>query len=224
MALDGARRTCRRAGDSRRAAEFARVYRDIDHLAAAGLIDTIVAGTRPYTEREVARLLNEARRNLEPTAIPAAPRGKLRSSPADLACYGRTRIARSTTRAPRRRACRVHIARRPRIRTARSTRRSIRSPTFAAAGRWPTGKRSRSRRCTARSSVRTSLSRSTRRLSVVRDSPARDRRRVSHPVGERVGVVRQSAHRRGARIRAVRAGADRRPAAVGKRAAAGHGQ
>lgn len=43
----------------------ARVYADIDHLAAAGLIDTIAAGARPYTRREVVRLLDEARRNLD---------------------------------------------------------------------------------------------------------------------------------------------------------------
>lgn len=40
------------------------VYRDIDRLWAAGLIDTIVTGTRPYTEREIVRLLSEAKRNL----------------------------------------------------------------------------------------------------------------------------------------------------------------
>ncbi len=51
-----------------------------------------------------------------------------------------------------------------------------------------------------------------------------DRGRVSRTVGERVGVVRQSAHRRRSRVRAVRAGTDRRSAAVGKRAADGHGQ
>src|SRR6185312_6820022 len=41
------------------------VYRDIDRLAAAGLIDTIITGTRPYSQREVRRLLAEARRNLD---------------------------------------------------------------------------------------------------------------------------------------------------------------
>ncbi len=40
------------------------VYRDIDQLTAAGLIDTIVSGTRPYSAREVARLLSDAKRNL----------------------------------------------------------------------------------------------------------------------------------------------------------------
>ena len=47
-----------------RVAPDARVYRDIDQLAAAGLIDTVIVGARPYTEREIARLLEEARRNL----------------------------------------------------------------------------------------------------------------------------------------------------------------
>ena len=42
-----------------------RVYRDIDRLAAAGLIDTLVVGVRPFSEREVLRLLGEARRNLD---------------------------------------------------------------------------------------------------------------------------------------------------------------
>jgi hypothetical protein len=41
-----------------------RVYRDIDRLAAAGLIDTLVLGVRPFSEREVVRLLTEAQRNL----------------------------------------------------------------------------------------------------------------------------------------------------------------
>ena len=42
-----------------------RVYRDIDRLAAAGLIDTLITGVRPFSEREVTRLLGEARRNLD---------------------------------------------------------------------------------------------------------------------------------------------------------------
>jgi hypothetical protein len=41
------------------------IYEDIDRLAAARLIDTIVIGTRPYTEREIVRLLSEAKRNLD---------------------------------------------------------------------------------------------------------------------------------------------------------------
>lgn len=45
-----------------------RVYRDIDRLAAAGLIDTVVIGVRPFSEREVVRLLTEAQRNLSRNA------------------------------------------------------------------------------------------------------------------------------------------------------------
>ena len=41
------------------------VYGDIDRLAAAGLIDTIAVGIRPYTKREIVRLLSEAKRNLD---------------------------------------------------------------------------------------------------------------------------------------------------------------
>src|SRR6185436_10670473 len=40
------------------------VYRDLDVLAASGLIDSMVYGSRPWSRREVIRLLNEARRNL----------------------------------------------------------------------------------------------------------------------------------------------------------------
>ena len=43
---------------------YERVYRDIERLAAAGLIRTMVTGVRPFTEREVVRLLIEARSNL----------------------------------------------------------------------------------------------------------------------------------------------------------------
>jgi len=42
----------------------ARVYRDLDRMAALGLIDTLVVGARPYSEREVTRLLGQARANL----------------------------------------------------------------------------------------------------------------------------------------------------------------
>jgi hypothetical protein len=41
-----------------------RVYQDIDRLAASGLIDTLIVGARPFSEREVLRLLNEANRAL----------------------------------------------------------------------------------------------------------------------------------------------------------------
>lgn len=40
------------------------VYQDIQRLAAMGLIDTLLLGTRPFSEREVLRLLDEASRNL----------------------------------------------------------------------------------------------------------------------------------------------------------------
>lgn len=39
------------------------VYRDLDLLVGAGLIDTISGAARPYTRREIERLLLEARRN-----------------------------------------------------------------------------------------------------------------------------------------------------------------
>jgi len=45
-----------------------RVYVDIDHLAAAGLIDTIGFGARPLSTREVVRLLTEAQRNMDRNA------------------------------------------------------------------------------------------------------------------------------------------------------------
>lgn len=63
------------------------VYADIDRLAAAGLIDTIVIGTRPYTEREIVRLLSEARRNLD--RRPAATEWAVRAVGAGLRRYDR---------------------------------------------------------------------------------------------------------------------------------------
>ncbi|MEO7086187.1 MAG: capsule assembly Wzi family protein [Gemmatimonadaceae bacterium] len=42
-----------------------RVTSDIMRLAAVGLIDTIVVGSRPYSRREVVRMLNEAQRNID---------------------------------------------------------------------------------------------------------------------------------------------------------------
>jgi hypothetical protein len=59
-----------------------RVYRDIDRLAAAGLIDTLIVGARPFSEREVVRLLEEARRNVERN--PAARDWATRTIDADL--------------------------------------------------------------------------------------------------------------------------------------------
>jgi hypothetical protein len=53
---------------SPRVAPGARVYSDIDRLAGAGLIDTIGYGARPFSQREIVRLLNEARRNLDRNA------------------------------------------------------------------------------------------------------------------------------------------------------------
>ena len=50
---------------SRFVAPSARVYRDIERLADAGLIDTILVGVRPYSACEIVRLLSEARRNIE---------------------------------------------------------------------------------------------------------------------------------------------------------------
>lgn len=41
------------------------VYADIDLLIGAGVIDTIAGAARPYTKREILRLLTEARHNLD---------------------------------------------------------------------------------------------------------------------------------------------------------------
>ncbi len=41
------------------------VYRDIDRLAAAGMIDTLVYGQRPFSRRQIARLITSARRNAD---------------------------------------------------------------------------------------------------------------------------------------------------------------
>ena len=65
----------------------ARVYRDIDQLAAAGLIDTLIVGTRPLSEREILRLLGEARRNL--SRNPRARAWAERSIATDVARYTR---------------------------------------------------------------------------------------------------------------------------------------
>src|SRR6185295_4619406 len=65
------------------------VYRDIERLAAVGLIDTLIVGVRPFSEREVVRLLNEARANLD-----RVPRARAWAEPtieADLARYDRRR-------------------------------------------------------------------------------------------------------------------------------------
>lgn len=39
------------------------IYRAIDHFIAEGLIDTVIVGERPYSRREIRRLINEAVRN-----------------------------------------------------------------------------------------------------------------------------------------------------------------
>jgi hypothetical protein len=53
------------------------VYRDIDKLVAQGLIDKIIYGQKPYSRREIARLIAEAMGNLkrleDPLADPATP-------------------------------------------------------------------------------------------------------------------------------------------------------
>ena len=129
------------------------MYRDIDQLTAAGLIDTIVSGTRPYSAREVARLLSDAKRNL----------GRLRSGAgwedeiisADLERYAphanraidEARVDAAVMSSPTRAV--------PTTPTARSTRRSTRWRRIEAAFRWPTVRRRRSRRSTARRSDRT---------------------------------------------------------------------
>jgi len=41
-----------------------RVYRDVERLAAIGVIDDVVLGQRPFSRREIIRLLTEAQNNL----------------------------------------------------------------------------------------------------------------------------------------------------------------
>jgi hypothetical protein len=65
-----------------------RAYRDIDRLAAAGLIDSLIVGARPLSEREIVRLLNEARRNLDRN--PLAKSWAEQAIEVDLARYART--------------------------------------------------------------------------------------------------------------------------------------
>lgn len=45
-------------------AEEAWVYRDLERLAAFGLIDKVISGNKPWSQSEVARLIEEARGNL----------------------------------------------------------------------------------------------------------------------------------------------------------------
>ena len=65
----------------------ARVYRDIEQLGAAGLIDTLIVGTRPFSERQILRLLGEARRNL--ARNPRARAWAERAIATDIAQYTR---------------------------------------------------------------------------------------------------------------------------------------
>ncbi|HEY9228932.1 MAG TPA: capsule assembly Wzi family protein, partial [Gemmatimonadaceae bacterium] len=65
----------------------AAVYRDIERLAAVGLIDTLIVGVRPFTEREVVRLLHEARANLD--RVPRARAWAEQTIDADIARYDR---------------------------------------------------------------------------------------------------------------------------------------
>jgi hypothetical protein len=64
----------------------ARVYRDIERLGALGLIDTMLVGARPYSEREITRLLLEARAHVD--RAPAAREWAERVISVDLARYG----------------------------------------------------------------------------------------------------------------------------------------
>ncbi len=64
----------------------ARVYRDIARLGALGLLDTLLVGSRPYSEREITRLLGEAQTNL--SRNPAAAEWASRIISLDLARYG----------------------------------------------------------------------------------------------------------------------------------------
>src|ERR1051326_4713544 len=71
----------------------ATVYRDIDALGAAGLLDSLVVGVRPYSRREVVRLLREAQRNLAHRPAEGSLPWAERTIAAQLARYDRDRIA-----------------------------------------------------------------------------------------------------------------------------------
>jgi hypothetical protein len=64
------------------------VYHDIDRLASMGLIDTLLVGARPFTEREVVRALHEAERNLSRAS--SGGRWAERAIALDLARFDRT--------------------------------------------------------------------------------------------------------------------------------------
>lgn len=64
----------------------ARVYSDISRLGALGLIDTLVMGVRPFSEREITRLLLDARAHVDRN--PAAREWAERVIQVDLARFG----------------------------------------------------------------------------------------------------------------------------------------
>jgi hypothetical protein len=63
------------------------VYRDIERLGALGLIDSLIIGDRPFSERQIVALLKEARANLD--RHPAARPWAEPAIAADLARYDR---------------------------------------------------------------------------------------------------------------------------------------
>lgn len=63
------------------------VYRDIARLGAIGLIDSLILGDRPFSERQIVALLKEARANLD--RRPAAREWAESTIAADLARYDR---------------------------------------------------------------------------------------------------------------------------------------
>ena len=63
------------------------VYRDIERLGALGLIDSLLLGDRPYSERQIVALLREARANLD--RRPSARAWAEPAITADLARYDR---------------------------------------------------------------------------------------------------------------------------------------
>jgi hypothetical protein len=64
------------------------VYRDIERLGALGLIDSLLLGDRPFSERQIVALLKEARANLDRN--PAARAWAEPAIAADLARYDRS--------------------------------------------------------------------------------------------------------------------------------------
>src|SRR4051794_1151391 len=64
-----------------------RVYRDIERLASLGLIDDLVVGQRPFSERRIARLLTEAQSNLARLTSPSASEWASEVIAADLGRY-----------------------------------------------------------------------------------------------------------------------------------------